>query len=264
MTLHTKYMTRNDCYTAGRKITPRGIMLHSTAVPGVPASQWFSRWNKSFTAGEIDRRVCVHAFLDDKEVWQYLPWNHRGWHSGGAANDTHIGIEVCEPFGFSYGAGSVMKGYDAAKQAPYFNAAWKNAVDLCVMLCREFGLNETHIIDHAEGYRRGIASNHGDISHWLPKHGKNMDAFRVSVKAALNTAQNNNITEDEEVTQAEFNKMFAVAMTDYTGKLAAQSPSDWAKDVWEKMCAAGLFDGSSPRGNLTREQAAMVMSRVLK
>jgi len=76
--LFTKYMTRNDCYTAGRKITPKGIMVHSTAVPGVMAAEWFSRWNKSYKAGEINRQVCVHAFVDDKEVWQYLPWDLRG------------------------------------------------------------------------------------------------------------------------------------------------------------------------------------------
>ena len=81
MKLFTKYMTRNDCYTAGRKITPKGIMVHSTAVPGVMAAEWFSRWNKSYKAGEINRQVCVHAFVDDKEVWQYLPWDHRGWHA---------------------------------------------------------------------------------------------------------------------------------------------------------------------------------------
>jgi len=82
MKLFTKYMTQNDCYTAGRKITPKGIMVHSTAVPGVMAAEWFSRWNKSYKAGEINRQVCVHAFVDDKEVWQYLPWDHRGWHAG--------------------------------------------------------------------------------------------------------------------------------------------------------------------------------------
>ena len=113
MKLFTKYMTRNDCYTAGRKITPKGIMVHSTAVPGVMAAEWFSRWNKSYKAGEINRQVCVHAFVDDKEVWQYLPWDHRGWHAGGAANNTHIGFEICEPAGFSYKSGSVMVGYDA-------------------------------------------------------------------------------------------------------------------------------------------------------
>ena len=73
-------------------------MVHSTATPGVMAASWFSRWNKSFKAGETNSQVCVHAFLDDKETWQYLPWDHRGWHAGGRANDTHIGFEfVSQP-----------------------------------------------------------------------------------------------------------------------------------------------------------------------
>ena len=185
MKINTKYMTRNDCYTAGRKIIPKGIMVHSTATPGVMAEAWFSRWNKSFRAGEINRQVCVHAFLDDKEIWQYLPWNHRGWHAGGKANDTHIGLEICEPGGFSYSGGANMVGYDVQKNEAYFRAAWNNAVSLCVLLCREYGLTEKDIICHSEGNKKGIASNHADVMHWFPKHGESMDTFRAAVKKAL-------------------------------------------------------------------------------
>ena len=183
--LKTKYMTRNDCYTAGRKITPKGIMVHSTATPGVMAADWFSRWNKSYKAGEINRQVCVHAFLDDKEIWQYLPWNHRGWHAGGDANNTHISFEICEPGGFSYSGGSNMVGYDVKKNEAYFRKAWQNAVNLCVFLCKEYGLTEKDILSHAEGNKKGIASNHSDVGHWFPKHGENMDTFRAAVKKAL-------------------------------------------------------------------------------
>ncbi|MGR6836745.1 N-acetylmuramoyl-L-alanine amidase [Syntrophomonas erecta] len=189
--LKTKYMTRNDCYTAGRKITPKGIMVHSTATPGVMAADWFSRWNKSYKVGEINHQACVHAFVDDKEIWQHLPWNHRGWHAGGKANDTHIGIELCEPGGFSY-SGSTMVGYDVKKNEAYFRAAWKNAVDLCIFLCKQYGLTEKYILGHAEGHRQGIASNHADPLHWYPKHGESMDTFRTAVKAALNQSENKN------------------------------------------------------------------------
>jgi len=185
MEIKTKFMTRNDCYTAGRKIAPKGIMVHSTATPGVMAAGWFSRWNKSYKAGEINRQVCVHAFLDDKEVWQYLPWNHRGWHAGGDSNNTHIGFEICEPGGFSYSGGSTMVGYDVKKHEAYFRAAFKNAVDLCVHLCRQYGLTEKDIISHAEGNKKGIASNHSDVGHWFPKHGESMDTFRTAVRKAL-------------------------------------------------------------------------------
>lgn len=179
-------MTRNDCFTAGRKIKPKGIMVHSTATPGVMAADWFSRWNKSYKAGETNRQVAVHAFVDDKGVWQYLPWNQRGWHAGGTANNTHIGFEICEPGGFSYGKGSSMVGYIVSKNEAYFRKAWQNAVELCVMLCRQYDLTEEDIICHSEGAKKGIASNHGDVMHWFPKHGESMNSFRSAVRAALN------------------------------------------------------------------------------
>lgn len=185
MNIKTKFMVRNDCYTTGRKIVPKGIMIHSTATPGVMAKDWYSRWNKSYKAGEINRQACVHAFVDDKEIWQYLPWNHRGWHAGGRANNTHIGIEICEPGGFSYSGGANMVGYDRVKNEPYFRASWNNAVELCVYLCKKYSLTEKNIICHSEGAKKGIASNHADVMHWFPKHKEDMDSFRKVVKEKL-------------------------------------------------------------------------------
>lgn len=185
MKLTTKFMTRNDCYTANRKITPKGLMVHATATPGVMAATWFLRWNKSYKAGEINRQVCVHAFVDNEGAWQYLPWNHRGWHAGGNANNTHIGIEMCEPSGHWYKNGSTMVNYDPEKQAAYFAAVYRNTVELVVMLCKKYGLTEKNVIDHAEGHQLGIASNHADTKHWFPKHGKSMDDFRRDVRVLL-------------------------------------------------------------------------------
>jgi len=229
MKLFTKYMTRNDCYTAGRKITPIGIMVNSPAVPGVMAADWFSRWNKSYKAGEINRQVCVHAFVDDKEVWQYLPWDHRGWHAGGAANNTHIGFEICEPAGFSYKSGSVMVGYDAAKQEDYFRKAWQNAVELCVMLCKKYGLNENDIICHSEGYKLGIASNHADVMHWFPRHDESMDTFRAAVKAGLAEKP------EKEMPAGDDKKYYRVQVGAFSSKANAES-------MLKKLKAAG-FDG---------------------
>ncbi len=179
-----KFMTRNDCYTANKKIVPKGIMVHSTATSGVMAPAWFDRWNKSYKAGEIGRQSCVHAFIDDVTIMQYLPFNHRGWHAGGTANNTHIGFEMCEPKGFKYVNGKITE-YDVTAQQPYFDKIYKNAIDLCVYLCKLYNLNETNIICHSEGHKQGIASNHGDVMHWFPKHGKSMDTFRAEVKKRL-------------------------------------------------------------------------------
>ncbi len=192
MEYKVRHMTRNDCYTAGRKIKPTGIVVHSTATPGVMAAAWFSRWNKSVRAGEMERSVCAHMFLDDKEAWEYLPINpergeaHRSWLHGGSANNTHLGFEMCEPGGFTYRyPGAIQVGYDVAKNQAYFDAVYKNAVAMCVKWCREFGIKVENIIDHAEGSRMGICSASADVGHWFPKHGKSMNTLRADVKKAL-------------------------------------------------------------------------------
>ncbi len=75
--------------------------------------------------------------------------------------------------------------HDVKKNEAYFRAAWKNAVALCVFLCKEYGLTEKDIIGHVEGHRQVIASNHADPLHWFPKHGESMNTFRAAVKKSL-------------------------------------------------------------------------------
>lgn len=170
--IHTKYMTRNDCYIANKQITVTKLMLHSTATKGVMAKEWFSRWNKSYIKGETDRQVCVHGFVDDKEVWQYLPWNHRAWHAGASANNFAIGIEMCE---------------DKLHTKEFADKTIKNAAELFAFLCKEFNLDPMKdIISHKEGYKLGVASNHGDPDHWIGKFGYTMDSFRKMVYDIMN------------------------------------------------------------------------------
>lgn len=119
MNLHTLIFTNNACYKAGRKITPKGIMVHSTGANNpwlkryvgpddglLGKNQYNNHWNQP-----MDREVCVHAFigkLADGTIatYQTLPWDHRGWHCGsgskGSGNNTHISFEICEdgPDGF--------------------------------------------------------------------------------------------------------------------------------------------------------------------
>lgn len=135
-------------------------------------NQYNNHWNQEKPGG---RQVCVHAFigkLADGTIatYQTLPWNHRGWHAGGTANNTHIGFEICE---------------DGLSDSTYFNKVYREAVELCVYLCKQYNLTEKDIICHSEGYKLGIASNHSDVMHWFPKHGKSMDTFRSDVKSVL-------------------------------------------------------------------------------
>lgn len=184
MNLHKLIFTKNRCYKAGEKITPKGIMVHSTGANNpnlkryvgpddglLGVNQYGNHWNRAFTPG-----VCVHAFIGKLKdgtiaTYQTLPWDHRGWHAGGSANNTHIGFEICE---------------DGLTDGAYFSMVYKEAVELCAYLCKQYNLTEKNIICHSEGCKQGVASNHGDVMHWFPKHGKSMDTFRADVKALLN------------------------------------------------------------------------------
>ena len=201
MNLHKLLLTENDCYKAGKTITPKGIMVHSTGANNpmlrryvgpddglLGRNAYNNHWNVS------DLSVCVHAFiglLNDGSVatYQTLPWNHRGWHAGAAANNTHISFEICE---------------DGLKDSVYFGKVYQEAVELTAMLCKEYNLDpmaDGVVICHSEGCARGIASNHGDVMHWFPKHGKSMDTFRADVNALVKGEEEPVLPEDEPTVQ---------------------------------------------------------------
>ena len=200
-------LTANDCYKAGRTITPKGVMVHSTGANNPLVARYVQplegQKDETQLKAEIGTNrnandwnnpgldVCTHAFvgkLADGGVGtvQTLPWNHRGWHagtgtSGGSANNTHIAFEICE---------------DDLTDEGYFRKVYQEAVELAAMLCKTYNLNplaDGVVICHSEGYQRGVASNHADVMHWFPKFGKSMDTFRADVSKALGSGSGGSI-----------------------------------------------------------------------
>ena len=187
MKLVESILTKNPCYTAGRKITVKGLMLHSVGCPQPSAQVFVRNWNKA----SYDR-ACVHAFIDgnDGTVYQCLPWNHRGWHCGASGNNTHIGVEMCEPACIKYTGGATFTCSDKATAQAVAKRTYEAAVELFAMLCQKFSLDplgDGVIVSHKEGCKRGIASNHGDPEHLWTQLGLpyTMDTFRKAVKAAM-------------------------------------------------------------------------------
>ena len=181
MNLKQCFLYNNDCYKTAKPLKPSGIMVHSTGADNPNLRRYvqpddgllgINTYNNDWNRPRPGRKqVCVHAFigkLNDGSVatYQTLPWDIRGWHAGGKANDTHIGFEICE---------------DNLNNSEYFTRVYNEAAELCAMLCQQFGLTEKNIICHSEGYKRRIASNHSDVMHWFPIHGKSMDSFRAAV-----------------------------------------------------------------------------------
>ena len=243
-------LTQNDCYKTGRIIKPKGVMVHSTGAN----NPWLRRYVQP-AASTPDRAellaalgrnpngnhwnrpgldVCVHGFvgrLADGSVAavQTLPWGRRGWHagagaSGRSANDTHISFEICE---------------DGLTDPAYFEQAYQTAVELTAMLCAQYGLDplaDGVVICHQDGYRRGMASNHGDIYNWFPRFGYDMNDFRADVARVMD---NGGTEEDEMVyykTLDDVPSYYKDAVRKAIDKGALNGTGDGELNVSEDLC----------------------------
>lgn len=239
MNLHVLMATKNECYIKNHntKWTPNGIMVHSTAAN----NPWLKRyvgpddgllgenvnknyWNQPRPDG---KQKCCHAFigkLKDGSIatYQILPWDCKGWNNGKAAgNSTHLAFEICE---------------DDLTSKAYFDAVYKEAVELTAYLCKMFNIDVSNVIDHSEGYKKGIASNHGDVAHWFPKFGKSMDTFRADVKAELNKPET---TPDKGAK--------------YIVQAGAFNNKDYAEAMVEKLKKAGFDAIVTVRGDVNND-----------
>jgi len=236
---------RNDCYirnvnkadsryTTFQTRGPLGLMIHSVGCPQPKAQVFADTWNQP------GKEVAVHAVLEPGRIIQCLPWNYRGWHAGGAANDSYTGVEMTEPATIKYtGGASWVETGDGVNTKAHVLATYKTAVNLFAYLCDIYKLDPLKdgvIISHSEGYRRGITSNHGDVEHLWSKFGLSMPKFRTDIKAKI----------------AEMNAPPAPV---------PDAPSSWAAEAWEWAKANGITDGTNPRGSITREQTATMLWR---
>lgn len=199
MKITEKFCTKNQCYQVGKSFTPKGLMLHSVGCNQPSALVFANSFNTFQPNG---RQICVHGVIDANhgEVLQLLPWEMRGWHGGGTSNDTHIGVEMCEPACIKYTQGAAFTCSDLTTARKNCETAYSSAVDLFAYLCKKFGfdpLADGVIVSHCEGHRRGIASNHGDPEHLWSGLGMayTMDGFRRDVAAAMGVADKPSGTE---------------------------------------------------------------------
>ena len=170
-------------------------------------------------------------------IVQTLPWTMRAWHAGKSkGNNQYIGFEICE---------------DGLEDPVYFTAVYRAAVELVAYLCKQNGwdpLADGTVICHAEGYRRGVASNHGDVLHWFPRHGKTMDDFRADVARELEGG--------EDVTQEQFDAF----MENWLQRQAEKEASSWAVEKLEEAKARGITDGTRPQSFATRQEVALMVN----
>lgn len=115
----------------------------------------------------------------------------------------------------------------------YFDNVYSKAVWLFAEVLKQIGGKASEIICHAEGYQQGVASNHADVNHWFPLHGKTMDVFRADVEKAMMDNETN-IT------------------------------NHWAQEYYDRLIARGVqLSDTRFDDNITRGEAFALADKIL-
>lgn len=188
------YAVNNLCYKAAQKMTPKGIVVHSTgannpylkryvdAPSEVGSNRYGNHWNVERPGGQS---VCVHAFIGyDKggivRVAEILPLTICCWGVGNGSKGSYnydpayIQFEICE---------------DDLTDKAYYTKAFSVAAEYCAQLCKEYHISVDNVVGHTEAHKLGYGSNHADPEHWMKKFGHTMADFRKAVSDRLNNTE---------------------------------------------------------------------------
>ena len=271
--------TQSNCYKGTSKMTVLGVLWHSTGANNKtlkryvqpsdtkPAADTYSKaeWLKILGTNtnkndwnHISRDAglnCWIGTLADGTVTtvQTMPWDYRPWGCGsgskGSCNTGWIQFEICE---------------DGLTDKTYFDKVYKEACEITAYLCKLYnidpngsvtvnGVKVPTILCHADSYKLGMGSNHGDVNHWFPKHGKSMATARADV-AALLKADGSSVT----VTPATQVKTYKVVTP--INKYSTSADAASQKNAKSDKLAAGTYyilakypDGVNGMFNLTTD-----------
>ena len=199
-------MTNSTCYKGTSKMIPRGVLWHDTAAGNPNISRYVQPMESDKNYKEMIALLGKNKYGNDwnhiprqagMNCWigkladgtvatvQTMPWNFKPWGCGsgskGSLNNTHMQFEICD---------------DGMVGREYFEAVYKEACEITAYYCKMYGLDPLGsfmyngvkvpvITTHAESYKLGLGSNHGDPLKWLKKYGKTMADVRKDVAAIM-------------------------------------------------------------------------------
>lgn len=199
-------MTQSTCYRQTQKMQVKGVLWHSTGANNPTLKRYVQPDDNAADRDLIIKVIGKNAYGNDwnhtsvqagLNAWigkladgsvaavQTMPWDFRPWGCGsgskGSCNTGWIQFEICE---------------DGLNDREYFEKVYKEACELTAYLCKLYGIDPKGsvkyngvtvpaILCHADSHKLGLGSNHGDVLHWFPKFGKNMDKVRADVAALM-------------------------------------------------------------------------------
>lgn len=279
-------MTNSSCYNGTTVGTPVGVLWHSTGANNPWLSRYVQPSSNDPNRDKLIRLIGKNTGANDwnnypiqagLNAWigkmadgsvnsiQALPWNYRAWGCGGGRNGSCNGSSAVKnsPFWLQF---EICE--DGLNNKSYFNAVYKEAVELTAYWCKLFnldpfgtvlynGVKVPVILDHAESHKLGLGSNHGDVQHWFKKYGKTLDDIRNDVYNLLQDKE-----EEDDMTQERFNEL----MTEWLKNEAEKEPSNWSEEDRKWAEQNGIIRGDEAGHKMykkfvTREEMAAMLHR---
>ena len=259
-------------YTAKRTGAIRYLVVHYTGAPGT------ARNNGAYFASRGDIGASAHYFVDAQDIVQSVPDSGRAWHCGAASyrhpecrNDNSIGVELCC---YTNGDGTWY----------FAPGTVDNAVQLVRSLMAQYGIDIDHVVRHydvtgkvcPEPYVRDSAAwaefkarlaapettEEDDMTRYntvaeMPEYYR-AEVQKLIDSGALRGDANGNLGVSEDMLRG---MIVGMRYVDALLKGAYTDPSGWAVDELAEAVAAGITDGTRPRGYATREEAAIMVKR---
>lgn len=202
-------MTQSTCYKGTSKMKPVGVLWHSTGANNPNLKRYVQPDDNASDRAALLAKLGTNTNKNDwnhishqagLNCWigkladgtvttvQTMPWDYKPWGCGsgskGSCNNGWIQFEICE---------------DNLADATYFNKVYKEACEITAYLCKLYnidpmgtvtlnGVKVPTILCHADSHSLGLGSNHGDVNHWFPKHGKSMATARSDVAKLMGTS----------------------------------------------------------------------------
>lgn len=200
------------------------------------------------TCGAMFARASTQASSNygigaDGRIALYVDEGDRSWASSNPENDHRaVTIEV---------ASESVNPYKVTEKA------LASLIDLLVDICQRNGIkrlvwstNKADRVNHRNGCNMTV---HRDFANKACP-GNYLYALHGDIAESVNKR----LEDAEEVTQEQFNSM----METYLIQQREKETNTWSAASWERAKEAGVFDGTAPQAQLSREQAALVLDRL--
>ena len=257
-------MTQSTCYKGTNEMTPLGVLWHSTGANNPELRRYVQPDDNAPNRTELLALLGKNAYNNDwnhvyrkagLNCWigkladgtvttvQTMPWNYKpqgcgaAYTNGPSCNDGWIQFEICE---------------DNLTNKAYFDQVYNEACEITAYLCNMYnldphgtvtysGVKVPVILCHADSYKLGLGSNHGDVYNWFNKYGKTMDDVRNDVAKLMGENISKPIT-PAPITPAapETGEMFRVrkSQEDSESQIGAYKILDNAKQACDKAGVA--------------------------